>query len=54
MNMTYGIENNNIYTIASDFHGMNTLPNCILGCPEGNKLMTSEERVKLLKILFGD
>lgn len=41
MNMTYGIDNVDIYSIASDFHGINTLPNCILGCPEGNKLMTS-------------
>ena len=52
MNMTYGIDNADIYSIASDFHGVNTLPNCILGCPEGNKLMTSQERINLLKILF--
>ena len=54
MNMTYGIENCNIYSIASDFHGLNILPKCILGCPEGNKLMTDQERLTLLTTLFGE
>ena len=54
MNKTYDINTCNIYSIASDFHGLNILPKCILGCPKGNELMTDEERLILISTLFKD